>query len=340
MRTEAGIYTSERFADQLVGDVFSNGIFMQFNLGGRGHEASTVYNLSVPFLDWDYRTQSYRTLIMGRHESLGSETDSEVLFFDYMSGNLVTDAPVFAFAQDPYHMGRFKDKKGEQWNVIGNVHIEVSKDDKVTSWHDEWYRYKHSVMELGTHPEPWMRGVRKWKDTRGNQLEDSIFVMPRPQGIDFGEDGKIGFFETENMDTLIEDLFLYAENKDPDTLIHSVTPKGHWSAAGQLRATPDGKTIHVVGHEGERDADELKHYQSTYFQFDRKTRLAGATIVLATADDFPYVEPKPGHNLGKVFFPAGLVSCDVNPGYSWIMGGLGDRQAGRRLIRNPTLRNL
>lgn len=315
-------------------DIFPQGELLEFNLGERARLESTAYNSSIPFDD--VFNGMRRRLILLRHESLYSETDSEVVVCDHNTRQIIPDAPVFSEMQDPYYLGRFMGEDDQLYHVIGGVKITVV-DDKVTSWQDVFFRYKNSIMELANRsrePEPWLVGVPKWKDTRAVQLLGGIAVMPRPQG-EFGGAGSIGTFETKHLGTFEKDLYRYAAAQDEATLIYGLFGEGRWGGPNQLRAIAN--TIVVNGHTGWRGADLLKYYESMQFTFDWTSKKVQSYVgSVATADHFMTMEPKPGHELGKVHFTAGRVPCNDGSGDEWLYGGVQDRAVGR--LRIPGIR--
>lgn len=303
------------------------GRLLEFELGERKQPDSTLYNPSIPFPDVFQGEVS--TLILLRHESLYSETDSEVLVFDYNKRTLVPNAPVFKNMQDPYYLGRFRDEDGEYVHIVGGVKISVDNTGKITGYQDAWFKYKQSILELGRDPQPWMEGVPNGKDMRAIQFNDGIEVMPRPQGPRFGGAGQIGIFRTKHLGTLERDLLQFAAHQDPASLIDNVFPEGHWGGANQLLGRPDSNIIHVLGHGACLDDDRLKRYEPTYLRFNRVSRqVEGPVTTLATADDFPALEPKPGHQLGKIVFTAGLAVSSTHGGGFELVCGVGDRTVG------------
>jgi Protein of unknown function (DUF1861) len=271
-----------------------------------------------------------KKIIMLRHESLFSEIDSEVVVCDSISKQLVENAPIFKRSQDPYYLGKFRDSDGEFWQVIGMVRITVDSNGKITNWHDALYRYKDSVMELGKGEkvvEPWMVSIDKWKDLRFQQLGGEIIVTPRPQGGEFGGLGRVGLFRTLNLDTLQKDLEKFAQEQNPDTIIKGLFAEGHWGAVSQLLGRVGGKNlIRAIGHDATVEPDNLRHYISTYFHLNPDTlEVTSEVITVSTADNYPHVDPKPDHGLGKINFPAGVTG--YRP-HTRLITGVGDRVVG------------
>lgn len=306
------------------------GSFIEFDLKHRILPESTTYNPSIPF--YDIYEGKRRRLIAVRHERLRSEDDSEVVFCDFYSKEIVEDAPVFEMSQDPYYLGKFRDDNDEFWQVMGMVKISVDEKGEI-NWHDELYRYKDSIMELGKDgktPEPWMKSIEKWKDLRFLQLENGILVTPRPQGGEFGGLGRVGQFLTKNLDTLPKDLDKFAQEQDPDTIIKGLFADGHWGAVNQLLGRfRNTQYIKAIGHDAYWE-DGLRHYNSTCFLIDSLApRLGSSVITIARAEEFPKHEPKPGHKLGGIVFSAGIVE-HVNTTELFI--GVGDRLTGVKPI--------
>lgn len=321
------------------------GEFLKFDLGEYAKTESTAYNPSIPF--YDVYNGARRRLIMARHESLYSETDSEVVICDFDSKKAIEEAPVFTHSQDPYFLGKFRDSNDEFWQVIGMVRITVDKDNKITNWHDVFYRYKDSIMELkknGKVVEPWCVGTAKWKDTRLKQFDDGIDVTPRPQGDSFGGAGMVGHFKTKNLDTLPTDLERFAANQDSSTLINGLFVEGHWGSVNQILGR-SGSVVHALGHDACFGPDGLKNYASTYFKFDTVTKhIIDKVLIIATANQYPTVKPKPGLDLGPIAFTSGIVACDDGTKDYWTLNGIGDREIGLRRISsfhilNPKLQS-
>jgi hypothetical protein len=210
------------------------------------------------------------------------------------------------------------------------VRITVNSKDQITNWQDVLYRYKDSVMELGKGEkvvEPWMVSIDKWKDLRFRGFDGRILVTPRPQGGEFGGLGRVGVFRTDNLDTLQKDLARFAREQNPDTIVKGLFAEGHWGAVNQLLGRV-GKTslIRAIGHDATVGEDNLRHYISTYFHLNPDTlEVAGEVITVSTADNYPHVDPKPGHNLGKINFSAGVTGYRPQ---TRLINGVGDRVVG------------
>lgn len=316
------------------------GRFIDFDLRDREHPDNTLYNVSIPF--YDIHDGKRSKLMMVRKEPLDSEDVSEVVVCDFDKKQILDRAPVFELSQDPYYLGKFIDANDEFWQVIGMVKLSIGKDGNIDGWNDVLYRYKDSIMELsknGVTVAPWMAGVSKWKDLRFLQLDDGILVTPRPQGEDFGGLGQVGQFMTKNLDTLPGDLERYSTERNPESLISGLFAEGHWGAInqylGRYRNTP---YIAAVGHDAHQDKLGLRQYIATCFLIDlqptglKASRVAGPRVVgnvvtIATADDYPDISPKPGHGLGKIIFPAGIVNVGNGPE---LFTGVADRNTGRK----------
>jgi hypothetical protein len=273
-------------------------------------------------------------LIMVRNERLESENDSEVIVCNFDNKQIVHGAPVFELSQDPYYLGKFIDADNEFWQVIGMVKISVDEAGNINGWNDVLYRYKDSIMELGTDNEtvePWFVGVPKWKDLRFMQLENGILVTPRPQGGEFGGLGRVGKFMTKNLDTLSRDLEIFAAEQNPDSIIRGLFSEGHWGAVNQLLGRFKGtQLVKAVGHDAYRDSTGLRHYVATCFLINLDTsEIASNVVTIATADDYPSIDPKPGHGLGKIIFPAGIVDYGSGPE---LFTGVADRITGHAPI--------
>ena len=308
------------------------GRFLEFNLKHRIRQEGTTYNPSIPFYD-NYKGD-LKHLMLVRNEELGAENKSEVNICDLETMHIIDDAPVFELSQDPYYLGKFKDAKDKFWTVIGMVKISVDKNGEIDSWHDELYRYKESIMELGENcetPEPWMKSVEKWKDLRFLQLGNGILVTPRPQGGEFGGLGKVGQFMTKNLDTLPKDLEKFASEQDPESIIKGLFAEGHWGSVNQLLGRfRNTKFIKAIGHDAYWGSDGLRHYNSTCFLIDAfAPGLRSSIVTIAKAEDFPKHEPKPGHKLGRIVFSAGIVEGN---NVAELFTGVGDRMVGIKRI--------
>lgn len=317
----------EQMPTDVTSEVTSLGRLVDFMVGERFYADGTLYNPSTPF--YDVHDGQRKRLIMLRHESLYSETDSEVVICDFGSKQIVDEAPVFKNSQDPYYLGKFRDANDEFWQVVGMVRIEVDQSDTVTGWQDVLYKYKDSVMELGRGEnvvEPWLAGIEKWKDLRFQKFGGEILVTPRPQGGEFGGLGRVGKFMTKNLDTLPHDLDKFARDQDPDSIVKGLFADGHWGAVNQLLGRyRRSDFVRVVGHDACVGTDNLRQYSSTYFWLNVMNSEVVGLKTIATADDYPSLDPKPGHGLGKIVFTSGIVEVARR---TELMTGVGDRTIG------------
>jgi hypothetical protein len=305
------------------------GELLPFTLDGNP-DAYDIYNPSIPFAFEDTR------YMLQRVESVGREDDSTVCIFDADKHCLASEARIEGM-QDPYYLGRFK-VEGMYACVFGGVQITTQADRSIT-YQDVCYT---CPVEQG-HPllgveyigkselNIVMRGIQSWKDTRMKQLIDSVAVFARPQG-EFGGLGTIGFFESATLDAVTEDLHMFAERADPQSLITGLFADGEWGGVNQIRYAHADGTFELIGHRArwvERAGQRVRDYEAIAFEFNKYTRHASNVRVIATADDFEPVSPKQIHNqpstLGKVVFPAGIVE-------NQLYVGVADRKIGRMLL--------
>lgn len=328
----APINSESRSTTEFLANQEKPGELLEFDLGERQRPDWDTYNPSIPF------KENGRLVQLLRYENKDNEAECEVVFVDPETQQLIAEAPVFSNAQDPYYLGKFEDSQGLSWHVIGMVKIGTNARGEISTYRDTYYKYRNSITELsrgGSEPEPFFVGPDGQKDLRFAQLKDKIAVFPRPQlGETFGNKGMIGYFETDNLDSIQTDLKKYFTNQDPRTLIDGIFSESEWGGVNQLLPQPDGQIL-IISHRAKFvNEQEQRDYESICFLFDPERKIAGPVSVIATADDFEYVKPKKD-SLRKVVFTSGIVPIGGDTDDYWLYAGVGDRKVGRRRIPNP-----
>ncbi|KKR38069.1 hypothetical protein A2210_01850 [Candidatus Woesebacteria bacterium RIFOXYA1_FULL_40_18] len=313
------------------------GELLKFNIE---NDVFTVYNPAPVIIDG-------QTYLWARVEERKTEKDSVVrLFKEGKNGvwDIIGKAPVFERLQDPFYCGVI-----DGYHILGGNQISEVAESPDLEYRTTFYRYKNSFTELvnpnGDICDPFAVGPRKIKGIRLIQRENGpprlgeagrISVFYRPQG-QFGGRGRIGYFETESLDTLENVLADYDQKKDPKTLVQRLfidqgSGDEEWGGANQLFNLPDGR-IGVLGHiAGFGENSPKKNYYPITFIFYPETRSVSNVQMIATAEQFPPVKVKKS-DLGSICYSCGLIRLDN--GYAWLYVGIGDTKAGRILIKDP-----
>ncbi len=316
----------------------TEGEILHFNLGEHQREDTTTYNPSTPFMDND------RQIMMVRVESASLENDSRVMFVDLETSEIIPDAPIFEDMQDPYYLGHFVDEQGEDYQVIGGVQIslpEEGSDDDTIRYQEVFYRYKNSITEPGD-LELFSQGNPQQKGTRFVQTPDGIAVFPRPQG-DFGGKGRVGFFMTDNLDTLEEDLHRYLAIADEESLIPGLfhkleeyLPGEEWEWGGFNQVFPpnaDG-TIPFIGHRAYHKVVDGVYYGRVYEAiagtFDPSINQVSDFEVIASGKDFPMDDVKYPESMAKgdLIYTSGYGEIDQEAKTGKFYAGIGDLATG------------
>lgn len=313
------------------------GELLRFDLG-EGSEHLTVYNPSPMVIDGV-------TYLWARVEDRSKETGSKAILFkegDDKVRHIVEGAPVFDDLQDPFYCGFFNGK-----HVFAGIQVGEVPGSKDLGYRTVFFDLGASLEDVlhsgGKTFEPFAVGPEKMKGIRLIKLaDDRIGVFARPQG-DFGGRGKMGYFEIGSINELNTALADFDRIKDPSTFIYGLFIDDEWGGPNQPQAhlLPDGK-IGITGHiAGFGDTsfitlDGKKEFKKDYhpisYIFDPKTKSISDVQILATTDNFDYIEPKE-EKFGKIIYGGGLVS--TGDGYAWLYVGIGDVAAGRIKIKDP-----
>lgn len=319
-----------------------------FDLGSESDQwrNPTVYNPSILVSHEPLVGQKLGRIIFARLEEREDETSSQVAIMRFEAGRLtlVENAPRFKNMQDPYYLGTFVDPVAPDsapYHVFGGVKIVVDPiTEKVTDWQDTLFRIKtdiHEATYLGE-PEPFAESSHHSKDLRFVQLPDGIAVCPRPQG-EFGGVGRVGYFRTDNLDTLQHDLSAYFAARDKTTLIDGIFKENEWGGVNQMLVRPDGN-VQLIGHKASRYVNNGLNslcYRPFSAVLDPDTgQLVGQiTSIGVEASEFTGVNPK-RPDLEDVVFSSGIVPLP-NPNLALFIGGVKDAAVGMKVIANPML---
>lgn len=312
------------------------GSLLDFSLGSFDNwPAPTVYNPSVPFED------SGRTVILGRIESRYDELSSTGLFFldaEHKRLELCEEWGVIKGLQDPYYLGEFLDPMrpdSDPYRVFGGVKISTDRNNRIIGWRDNFYRFKGSILHRPAAMfTPFAKGLPQQKDMRFGQWPDGwIGVLPRVQNL--GSDkvgglGKIGYFETKNLNTLQADLFRFAQRVTEGQLLDGIFRDGEWGGSNQVEILSNGE-MGVVGHRASKTVDtkgrtQTLHYRPMRFMFDRILRevVTGPVELGVSPADFGPSEPKRDEH-EDVLFTSGIVELG---GRTALIAGIKDAHVG------------
>lgn len=301
----------------------------------------TIYNPSTILPDGT---------VLCRLEERGDEISSQIAVFEVTAGwrlSLVESAPRFRGMQDPYYLGEFPDLvSGGIYHVIGGVKITVDPSTrKITDWQDHFFRYRSNLEEVFENgaPKPFATGVRRAKDTRfvwlpGRESEEKqIAVCPRPQGR-FGGIGRIGYFKTDNLETLQNDIEAYFMLEDESTLISDLLEEDEWGGVNQMMVQRDGSIL-LIGHRARRtgsNGTERRKYRPFAAMLDPDSgQLIGAVKELdVVPDEFPSVVAK-RPELEDVIFSGGIMLDNDDPDRVVFIGGAKDASVVLKVIDRP-----
>ncbi len=273
-------------------------------------EGLDVYNPTAPFSDRG------ELVLAARVESRGSETDSQVRFFNPsgQAWECIPDTPELPL-QDPFYTRIH----GEL--ILGGVRYPVGEGQ----W-ETWFYRGEDIYSLTR----FAAGPRGMKDVRPVELSDGrIGVLTRPQG-EVGGRGKIGFLTLDTLDDLEEADLYHAP------LIEGQFSEAAWGGVNEPQLLDDGR-IGCLGHAAEfrrlPGGEEVKHYRSVSFIYDPATHSATPLQTLAERGDFPKGEAKRSPELDDIVISGGLLRHP--DGYADLYVGLSDAQCGRIHIKDP-----
>ncbi len=316
-------------------DGSAKGELLKFDLG-EGNENLTVYNPTPMEIDGI-------TYLWARVEDRSKETGSKAMLFKEGTDGIwrvVEGSPVFDNLQDPSYCG-----------LIDGVHVftgvQVYEDPASTNlgYRSVFFSFGETLSKLVAPGDKIIEqiaaGPEKMKGIRLIQIaQGRIGVFTRPQGA-FGDRGKMGYFEIKNIGELKGALNDYDRIKDPSTFIYGLFPDLEWGGPNQLFLLPKGR-IGVIGHiagfadeiyiNAEGKEEHKKNYYPISFIFDPVSRKINDVQMLATTEQFDYVEPKE-EKFGKILYSGGIES--LGDGTAWLYLGIGDVAAGRKRIKHP-----
>jgi hypothetical protein len=272
-----------------------------------------VYNPTVPF---EFGGKKY---IGVRVESLGSESDSRILFAYEQDKNTNLWAIDYSLGSLPLQDSAYVKINGKTF-ILG---VRVLQNENGIKYKQDIYK-GDSIKNL----KYFTSGPIGMKDIRLVDLEDRIGVFTRPKGK-IGGKGKIGYLEVGSVDEL-EDFT--EEDWYNAKIIEGLFDDGFWGGVNQAIKLPGGD-IGVIGHIAHQTINEKseleKHYFGMAFRFNPKTYKSSEFKIIAKRSDFPPAFSKRSPELNDIVFPAGI--DNLNNLYC----GLSDFCVGKKKIQNP-----
>lgn len=276
----------------------------------KGIQGKDVYNITSPFL---FNGAFY---IAARVESRNSEIDSKVMFFKKENNNdwvLDSIAPILNL-QDPF----ISIINSEL--ILGGV--EISHSQNIISYKTVFFK-GDTIYNL----QKFAEGPQGMKDIRLTQLNNSIGIFTRPQGL-IGGRGRIGFFtisSIESLKNLTDKDYLSA------TIITDFLPQEEWIGSNAIYPLTNGQ-LAILGHIANFSENSQKNYYPISFCFNPSTKEISKMKILARREDLPQGESK-RPDLKNILFSGGLAR--QNDGTAKLYLGASDAESYEITIPDP-----
>ncbi len=277
-------------------------------------EGKDVYNITVPF------NQNGKDIIAGRVESRDSEY-SEVVFFEENNDKWypVKGATRYKL-QDP----AISIIKNEL--VLSGVEVFDHPTLKDFLWYKTVFLKGKDIFSL----EKFAEGPNGMKDIRFVDLNNKIGVFSRPQHPEgkvgsLGGRGTIAYSEIETLDNFNSNVIENAYHLSDQ--LHNE----EWLGANEIHVLKNG-LLGVLSHVAKFDEKQDRHYYSSVFVFDPKTKTHSTMKIIAERNMFED-GPSKAPDLKNVVFSGGLIRKENGKAILYV--GTGDTEAQKIEIDDP-----